>query len=175
MGQKAVTLEAEGVSLIPLTAAHVDAYLQLANEPSIVERINNPLPYAREHFDLLLVDLAAKERFFVWMIMHQGMICGAINTASQGHKEKFQGGYWVDPAHRGKGIAVKALKRANDFLLDNMHATRIQAVVEPDNIASIRVLEKTGYEREALLKKYYPTRRRGLVDVCMYAIVKEGV
>ena len=50
-------------------------------------------------------------------------------------------------------------------------AERVQALVEPDNGASIRVLEKCGYEREGLLRKFYPSVDRGLIDVFMYASI----
>ena len=48
----------------------------------------------------------------------------------------------------------------------------MQAVVEPDNAASMRVLEKCGYVQEGLLRKYYLSKTRGLIDVYMYGCVK---
>lgn len=89
------------------------------------------------------------------MIEHSGEICGVINTAPLRHTAIFQGGYWVNPAYWGKGIAPNALSLVKDFLLNELKAERIQAIVEPDNQPSIRVLEKCGYEREGLLRKFH--------------------
>ena len=111
---------------------------------------------------------------FVWMIEVDGIIAGAINSAAVRNKELFQGGYWLLPAFRGKGTAKRALTLVRDFLLKDCSAVRIQAVVEPDNAASIAVLEKCGYRHEGLLRKFYPSVTRGLIDVHMYAIVKEA-
>jgi ribosomal-protein-alanine N-acetyltransferase len=109
---------------------------------------------------------------FIWMIERNGMIVGVVNNASGRDPRVFQGGYWVDPACWGKGTASTALALVTDYILDECRAQRVQAVVEPDNAASIRVLEKCGYQREGLLKKFYPSVSRGLIDVFMYAAIQ---
>lgn len=160
---------------MPLTGLHAREYICLANEPSISARVNNPLPYEAKHFEELLAQIEANPLHFVWMIELDGKIVGVINSAAMRSKELFQGGYWVLPKFRGQKIAQRALMLVRDFLSKDCGALRIQALVEPDNTASIAVLEKCGYNHEGLLRKFYPSLSRGLVDVHMYAIVREIV
>jgi RimJ/RimL family protein N-acetyltransferase len=160
------------VVLQPLEAKHAADYIQLANEGSIGWRVNNPQPFAQENFETVLKNCEGDDHF-VWMIEFQGNICGAINGASLRKTPVFQGGYWITPAYQKRGIATTALTLVKDFLLQSTQAERLQAVVEPDNLASIRVLEKVGYQCEGLLRRYYSSRLRGLLDVYMYSVIKD--
>lgn len=58
--------------------------------------------------------------------------------------------YW------GKGIATRAVKMAaNAVFVEWGHLERLEAVVDVENPASQRVLEKAGFKREGVLRKYY--------------------
>ena len=39
--------------------------------------------------------------------------------------------------------------------LKNMNLKRIEAMVSPTNVASLRIIQKLGFEREGLMKKHY--------------------
>ncbi len=162
-------LQSGALALLPLEITHADDFMRLANEPSIASRVNHPIPYTLEHFSQLLMQMDTNDHHFVWMMTYDGAICGVINAASQRHPQKFQGGYWVAPAFRGRGLAGQALALVKNFLFTSCNAIRVQALVEPDNLASIRVLERNGYVREGLLRRYYPRSAVDLVDVYMYA------
>lgn len=160
--------------LVPLNASHEERYIELANHPLIRDRVNNSIPYAKTQFDEMLEWTRTKPGQFTWMIETPEALAGVVTTASNLHPQRFQGGYWLDPEYWGRGLATAALKRSNAFLFESQDAQRIQAVVEPDNLASIAVLEKCGYAREGLLQKFYPSRYRGLIDVLMYAKLSES-
>lgn len=165
-------LESQDVKLVPLSAEHEAEFVRLANIPEINSRVNKPLLYTNTHFAEQLEKLQKSKSSFVWMIEQNAKIVGVINNASGRDPRVFQGGYWIDPDYWGKGAASTALVLVRDFLFSECGAERVQAVVEPDNPASIRVLEKCGYQREGLLKKFYPSVNRGLIDVLMYAVVR---
>ncbi|WP_088008213.1 GNAT family N-acetyltransferase [Indiicoccus explosivorum] len=63
-------------------------------------------------------------------------------------------GYSVDERVAGKGIATEALQLLLDFGFEQLNLHRIEAYVSPDNLGSIRVLEKTGMQREGLLREF---------------------
>jgi ribosomal-protein-alanine N-acetyltransferase len=62
--------------------------------------------------------------------------------------------YDLDHNYWGKGIMAKAVKAITNFGLNDMQLHRIQATVAIDNISSIKMLEKVGFNRESLLQTY---------------------
>lgn len=54
-------------------------------------------------------------------------------------------GYWVDAAHRQRGIATRAVATAVEYGFRTLGLSRVRANVEPGNIASRRVLERNGF------------------------------
>lgn len=62
-------------------------------------------------------------------------------------------GYSLDHAHDGRGFTTAAVRLVLDYAFRTLKLHRIEAGVMPHNIASIRVLEKVGFEKEGLSKK----------------------
>lgn len=58
-------------------------------------------------------------------------------------------GFWLGSQWWGRGIATEAVRQASTWALATFDWPRISARVEPDNQASMRVLEKAGYTRNA--------------------------
>ncbi len=168
-----MVLEGERVKLIPLAMGHKSIYMELSNIPEIAERVSQPIPYTKSDFEGDIKNCETKENCFVWMIEYNGELCGVVNTAARINTEGkvYQGGYWLYPQKRGLGLATEANLLVKNFLLNEKKAVRLQALVEPDNLASIKVLKRCGYEREGLLRRYYPNPHRGLLDVYIYAYI----
>lgn len=61
-------------------------------------------------------------------------------------------GYKIDINHRRQGYANEALRATLPILIEELGLHRIEALVMPDNIASIRLLEGLGFEPEGLLR-----------------------
>ena len=82
-------------------------------------------------------------------------------------------GYWLFVDARGRGVATRAVRA----LVEDSHArgvVRVEAHVRLGNIASERVLERAGFEREGVKRKLL--RHGGVrVDATMFAIVAPGV
>lgn len=54
-------------------------------------------------------------------------------------------GYWIDAADRGRGHATAASRRLARFAFEALGARQVVARVQPDNLASRRVLAKLGF------------------------------
>jgi ribosomal-protein-alanine N-acetyltransferase len=83
-------------------------------------------------------------------------------------------GYWTRKEARGRDVATRALLLLTRWAAREHRLARLQLIVEPGNTASIRVAEKAGFRREALLRSYIElkgTRR----DVYMYALLAEDL
>jgi RimJ/RimL family protein N-acetyltransferase len=79
-----------------------------------------------------------------------------------------EAGYWILAERRGAGLATDALR----LVVEGAFAAgveRLQAVVEPWNVGSQRVLEKVGFEREGLLRGYARYGEEPRRDVYLYA------
>ncbi len=63
-------------------------------------------------------------------------------------------GYSIDESATGKGIATEAVRLVLAFGFEELRLHRIEAYVSPRNLGSIRVLEKSGFQREGLLKEF---------------------
>ncbi|WP_206922718.1 GNAT family N-acetyltransferase [Alicyclobacillus suci] len=62
-------------------------------------------------------------------------------------------GYSLDQAQNGRGYTTEAVRLVVDYAFQVLKLHRIEAGVMPHNSASIRVLEKSGFEKEGLSKK----------------------
>lgn len=62
--------------------------------------------------------------------------------------------YKIDKDHLNQGFATEALEFGINLIFGGYGFHRIEALVHPDNISSIRVLEKLNFELEGTAKAY---------------------
>ena len=62
-------------------------------------------------------------------------------------------GYMILPEFNGQGIVTEAVKEVVKYGFEIMKLHSIEAVIDPDNVASANVLEKNGFVKEAHLKE----------------------
>jgi RimJ/RimL family protein N-acetyltransferase len=67
-------------------------------------------------------------------------------------------GYMLLPEERGKGIGSEAVQMIVDYLYLHKDIVRIQAETHPENIASQRVLEKAGFQKEGIRRMAFFSR-----------------
>jgi ribosomal-protein-alanine N-acetyltransferase len=63
-------------------------------------------------------------------------------------------GYWTGVAHARQGYMTAAVKGLLPFAFQTLRLHRIEAACIPANVASIRLLEKTGFRREGFAREY---------------------
>lgn len=81
-------------------------------------------------------------------------------------------GYSMDQHFVGRGIATEALQLVLDLAFKTVKLHRVEAYIAPSNSASIRVIEKCGFEQEGLLRKLIYINGKW-EDHYMYAILQE--
>lgn len=77
-----------------------------------------------------------------------------LSEVSRGIAQKATLGYWLDEPHAGQGLMTEAASLACRFAFDTLLLHRIEAACLPHNHASIRVLEKLGFDPEGRAKEY---------------------
>lgn len=100
-------------------------------------------------------------------------VMGDIGLHFWGHdNQQVEIGCTLSKKHQGKGYAREAMKMTIGYLFGKYNKHRIIASVDPDNEKSIKLLERTGFKKEA----YF---REGLffkgfwVDDVIYAILEK--
>ncbi len=88
------------------------------------------------------------------------------------HRFSAEVGYWLGRAHWAKGIATNLLRALTRHGFERHGMVRLFAGVFEGNTASMRVLEKCGYELEGVSKKAALKGGRFL-DLYNYGIVRE--
>lgn len=92
-----------------------------------------------------------------WVILdRQGEIAGRVtlNGIIRGPFQSCSMGYWVAQDQTGKGLAAKAVGDAVLFAFDELDLHRVQAETLVDNVASQKVLSRTGFTQYGLAPKY---------------------
>lgn len=80
-----------------------------------------------------------------------GTICFAF--VERGPLQSAMIGYDLSEKYTGKGYATKAVLLSLDIAFTTLGLHRISAGAEPENIGSIRVLEKAGFTREGYSRR----------------------
>ena len=81
-------------------------------------------------------------------------------------------GYWMSAAHAGKGLMGAAVRAVIGFAFDTLHLNRLEAACLPHNEASIRLLEKVGFQREGYARKYLCIDGRWQ-DHLLYGLIRD--
>jgi len=152
-----LVMAAAGDPLIPLitTAPSTpDAELARAFIDRQQARLNDGAGYSFAIVDL--VSGAAVGQIGLWLA---GMRDGRASI-----------GYWVVATHRRRGLAGHALRTLSRWAVALPGIHRLELYVEPWNVASRRVAERAGYEREGLLRSWQQVgdERR---DMFMYSLL----
>jgi RimJ/RimL family protein N-acetyltransferase len=96
-----------------------------------------------------------------------GAIGIRVNEQRTGHI-----GYWCVREARGRGLTTRALRLVSRYGFEELKLERLELITDPDNVASQRVAEKVGFQRESLLRSHllHPDGRRR--DFVMFSLLR---
>ena len=86
-------------------------------------------------------------RSFSFMIWHRNNLVGQITMGGVIYGA-FRGahiGYWIDKAYANRGFTTQAVGLMTDFGFNELSLHRLEISMRPENAASIKVAEKSGY------------------------------
>jgi [ribosomal protein S5]-alanine N-acetyltransferase len=99
-----------------------------------------------------------------------GEALGTVVLMFRRHPGTVEIGYWLIERARGRRLASRAVALLARWALTGATLARIEALVEPENIASQRVLETVGFRREGRLRSYLVFNERR-ADALIYSLL----
>jgi RimJ/RimL family protein N-acetyltransferase len=151
-------LETKRLRLRHMDTADAAFILELLNDPAFLHFIGDKgvrtvedarqyildgpvASYARHGFGLYLVELKETNSAI-------GM-CGLIKRDAL---EDVDVGFAYLPTYRGNGYGSEAAFAVRDYAMNTLGFKRLAAITNPDNVSSIKVLEKLGLKFDRLIK-----------------------
>lgn len=167
-----LTTALPGCVLRPWADGDQDALVRLADDRRVWRNMTDafPHPYTRADADGWIVAANAPGRDLHRAIEVNGLLAGGVG-AMGGRLENVATaafGYWLGQPFWGRGIATAAATALAGHLLAQRVFARLEARVYAWNPPSARVLEKSGFTREALLR-HSITKDGQLIDSWLYA------
>ena len=136
----------------------MESLVRLANNKKIWDRVRDyfPHPYTTKDAKEWLALNVGISPVLNFVIEVDGLFAGSIGMVPKTdvYRNNMEIGYWLGEPYWGKGIATKAIALMCDIIWKSYpHVNRIYAEVFENNKASMRALEKNGFELECIRKK----------------------
>ncbi len=148
-----------------------------ANNRKIAQNLRDvfPHPYTLQDAYCWIKMISGINKDIVYAIVVDDQAVGGIglHTGHDIYRYNAELGYWLSEDYWGKGITTEAVKLILEAAFKDYPWTRIYASVFHTNKASMRVLEKCGFRREAILRK--SIKKQGeYLDEYIFALLKQN-
>ena len=90
--------------------------------------------------------------FYGMVLKDSGEMIGIAGLINRDGLDHLDIGYGMLPEFRGKGYAFEATKAVFDHGYEDLKLDKIVAIVNPDNVRSIRLLTKLGLKFEKMVR-----------------------
>jgi len=148
---------------------------QYANNRKIWSNLRDafPHPYTKEDAALYIARSLQKVPRTAFAIATKTEAIGSIGLmpGQDVHRFTAELGYWLGEPFWGRGIMTEAVKALSEYAFNGLGFRRIFAEPYATNLASARVLEKSGFLREGILRANVVKEDRTL-DQFLYAKIK---
>ncbi|WP_343588890.1 GNAT family N-acetyltransferase [Flavobacterium sp.] len=152
-------IETERIILDRITDKDVEEVFELRSNPETMKYI--PRPLVKNHEDALEHIQMINEKIESNIGINWGIrlkddpkllgIIGYYRIQPENYRAEI--GYMLSPDHHGKGIIPEAVNRLIKYGFEDLKLHSIEAVIDPENYASEKVLQKCGFVKEAHLKE----------------------
>ena len=111
-----------------------------------------------------------------FVILFDGEVIGQVSVSGVlgGSVLSAQIGYWISEDYAGRGITPIAVALAVDYCFTALRLHRVEICIRPENLASLRVVEKLGFRYEGMRKNYIHINNAWCDHKC-FALTTEDV
>lgn len=176
------TLQYGAITLRPPQESDIPKIHQGCLDPLIPKFTRVPVEYTLAQAELWIRErtptaLAAKSEI-LFIIENRAItegdgmpqFCGAISFHSidlSDHVAEL--GYWIVASARGKGIGTTGVRVITDYGFTTLGFRRIEAVVDVENLASRKLLDRAGYLLEGMMRNKSTRSDGSQKDMALYA------
>jgi RimJ/RimL family protein N-acetyltransferase len=164
--------------LRPFTLDDAAAFAAYRSDPDVARYQSWQAPYPLALAKAFIASLAGIDGPVAgdWVqiaVEHDGALAGdvAVGLSKDGLIATI--GYTLAPARQGRGLAVEAVDAVVDRLFADLGVHRVEASVDPRNVASARLVESLGFELEGTARAAVADRD-GWADDAHYALTAAG-
>ena len=160
MLKKQPELVTERMQLVALSLEHVGPMFRMRSDPDVMRYI--PRTLAKTNADVEALIQMIHERFQQKLAINWAMIktadkqmigyIGLVNIDAENDHAEI--GYILLPEFQKNGFMHEAMQAVIDFSFEKLCVHRLSATVDPENMASSKVLEKCGFKLEGHLREH---------------------
>lgn len=161
--------------LVPETYAHIYAHF---SDEELLEFLGlDSLETLAKEKEKFAKGMATHNRSFVHFLLvdkTSGKVigaCGYHTWCTDHHRAEIGYGMFGDDFKK-QGLMSEALKPIIAYGFNVMELNRIEAMVAPENVASLKLIDKMGFVREGLLRKHY-FKNGVMEDSVAFSLLKE--
>lgn len=168
-------IETERLRLRMLNDTDVPALFEIFSDPEVMRYWSSAPMRSIDEASQLLAEIGSGFRsgtLYEWGIAQRADdavigTCTLFHIDSRNRRAEI--GYALRSSHWGRGFMIEAAGALIDFSFDKLALHRLEADVDPNNTASLVLLERLGFEREGY------SRERWLIDGKAYDSILLGL
>ena len=165
------------VTLRPWRQGDAPSLVKYANNPNVARQLRDrfPHPYTAADARQFIQSIAQARPTTTFAITVGGEAVGGTGFSPGADVERYSAevGYWLGEPFWGRGLTVEAVRLLSAYAFGTCGMLRLFALPFADNAQSVRVLEKAGYTREAILRAS-SVKHGAIRDQALYALVNQN-
>ena len=169
---QAVILGTERLLIRPWRADDRPSFVAMASDPEVMRFIRGGAPFSEPEIEEFLARQARQEAELgvcmgAMVEKASGEVVGVAGIQPLGTTGDMEIGWWVMRDRWGRGYATEAGRAALRHVLDALARTRVVAIIDPGNEASVAVATRLGmrYDRRATGAELGHRKPQIVVDV----------
>ena len=110
-----------------------------------------------------------------YILEYEGQLAGQLNVSgiTYGSLSSATIGYWVAERFAGRNMTPTAVALATDYCFYQLGLHRMEICIRPENVPSLRVVEKLGFRYEGLRRRYIHINGEWRDHFCFALVVDE--
>ena len=171
------TINTSRLSLRSISAADVDDFYEIYSNPEVMRYWSTPPLPNREAASKLMGEI--HEGFKRRELLKWGIALGTddtlIGSVTLFHPDfthrRAEIGYALGRPYWGMGYMQETLKAVLTHAFEDLNFHRIEADVDPRNAASVKTLERLGFQREGYLRERWQVNGE-IQDALFYGLIR---